>query len=140
MVVPKAAVNENDSRILGEYDVRRAGQIAGVETIAKALCEKTPPNLDFELGILRSNCRHHLASGLPVYCIRHFSRSIRLTWHDHRRLLSGTYPRNLLNKVFKSVGPVTLIKPVLNTCFFAIMPYPTYEQAWSYHMKSLGSS
>jgi len=79
MVVPKATVNEDDSRVLWEHYVRRAGQIEGVETIAKAPREKTPPNLGFELGILRSNRRHHLAPGLSVYRIRHFYRSIRLT-------------------------------------------------------------
>lgn len=73
MIVPKAAVDKDDSRVLWKHHVRCAGQITGMETIAKALGEKVLSNLSFELGILRSNRRHHLAPGFLVHCIRHFS-------------------------------------------------------------------
>ena len=60
--MPEAAMHEDGHLATGQYDVRRAGQVAAVQPEAVAGCEQRAPREHFGLRVLAMYAGHHPAS------------------------------------------------------------------------------
>lgn len=79
--MPEAAVDEHHRPVLREHEVRRAGQLSDMKSIAKSPGEKKGAKGPFRPGVLSANARHHAAAlrggrdahglgGIPPGCLQ----------------------------------------------------------------------
>lgn len=71
VVVPEAPMYERDGSILREDHIGCSGKVLPVKAIPKSHVEKTAAYLQFQLGVLGSNRRHHATSGLFIHRVCH---------------------------------------------------------------------
>ena len=65
VVVPKASVDENDSRVPGQNNIWCAGQVFSMETVPKSKSVERATNNHFGAGTFAPNRPHHLAAIHP---------------------------------------------------------------------------
>lgn len=71
MSVPEAAVDKNDGLIFLQDNVRRAGQLPNVDTIAQTPGEQILPDNHLRLGIFPFHRRHAAATLLRRHHVSH---------------------------------------------------------------------
>lgn len=71
MSMPETTVDEHNSFVILQHNVRRAGQFAVVDTIAQSSGEKELPHNHLRFCILSLDCRHATATLLRCHHICH---------------------------------------------------------------------
>ena len=77
MHMPKASVNENDSAVLRQNDIRASRELSNVLPITEPLGKQLLPNHFLGLGSLAPDAGHIVASHLGRMIISHFLASIQ---------------------------------------------------------------
>ncbi len=69
--VPKATINEEGHSVLGEEQVRRAGQVFSMQAKAIARAVELAPDFQFRSGAFRLHSGHDAATVGPAYGVGH---------------------------------------------------------------------
>ncbi len=62
VTMPKAAVHEDDSPILGEYQIRASRQVTLMQSVAKSKSEQSLSYQTLRFGVLAPNAGHAVAA------------------------------------------------------------------------------